>query len=816
VYQQQFVLAVTGVPDEAALRAGLDDLVARHTVLRTGFVWEGVDTPVQVVFAEAPVELAVAGTVEEALATQWATPFDLRRPPLLRAHAVRVGAAEWRLVCTVHHLVVDGWSIPTLQADLTELLTARLAGRATTLPPAAPFREFVTWLREHNPDAGAHFKRLLGDLRHPTPLGIDRIGRVSTGGGPAGRVELYAPGDPARQPGTLARRRGLLPSTIAHAAWGLLLARCAGTPDAVFGTTVSGRPAELPGVTERVGMFVNTVPVRVDVDGGLPVGPWLAALQEQLIAGRAFEHTPVATAQRCSGVPLGEPLYESVLGVQNYFVDGPSDDPAGPVTVRALRQREQTGLPLVVSVALPAHGTWVRVEFDEGRIDRPVAEWLADRYRRLLGELAEAEDSLPLRDIVLAEPVEIPPRPAGPLPAWPPLAGVRAGERVLLRLPAAELVPAALAALAAGADVGVVPSGASAAELLEHCAGAAALIVPAGTEFAVPPPAPVVYFGHSAGEPVPLSGRWRGMPVETLAESVAVVGGLFAEGESAVIPLAADDPALLPVALAALGAGARPEFSDPREPVAWCVHATEAACVFAWVPRKEAGLGVVAGRLARPAGARRGGRRADHPHRRGRRADRGVGAPPGRRDARAPGRPAGQRGRLGGHPARPRRGGHRGRGARRAGLDRPAHRPARAPRPASPPSAQRALPGRRPHAHRTAPHHHRPGRRGRAARAGACSGARRAPPPGRPPRRPTRPAARRVPGRPARRPERGAADPPRTRARSGTPLGAAGVLRHRARPAHPRRVHNGHWGGGRQPARLRRLCRLAGRSAPDR
>src|SRR5947208_2242417 len=79
-------------------------------------------------------------------------------------------------------------------------------------------------------------------------------------------------------PDVLARRRGLLPSTIAHAAWGLLLARCAGTPDAVFGTTVSGRPAELPGVTERVGMFVNTVPVRVAVDGELPVGPWLAAL----------------------------------------------------------------------------------------------------------------------------------------------------------------------------------------------------------------------------------------------------------------------------------------------------------------------------------------------------------------------------------------------------------------------------------------------------------------------------------------------------------------------------------------------------------
>ena len=594
VYQQQFVLAIDGVPDESALRHGLDDLVARHTVLRTGFVWEGVDNPVQVVFADAAPALAatdvresdVDAAVTSALADQWATPFDLRRPPLLRAHALRVGAAEWRLVTTIHHLVLDGWSMPTVAADLAELIAARLAGRPATLAPAAPFREFVTWLRDNDTTeaAGAHFKRLLGDLRHPTPLGIDRVGRVSAAAGPSGRVERYVPGDPQRQPDVLARKRGLLPSTIAHAAWGLLLARCAGTPDAVFGTTVSGRPAELPGVTERVGMFVNTVPVRIAVDGELPVGPWLAAVQEQLIAGRAFEHLPVVAAQRCSAVPMGEPLYESVLGFQNYFVDGPAGAAAGPVTVRSLRQQEQTGLPLVVSVAQPPGATWVRVEFDEARIDRPVAEWLADRYARLLGELAAAEDSLPLRDIVLTEDRHPPPRPAATLPTYAPgaelrAAGIGAGDRVLLRLPASEeLVAAALGALALGADVTQVPSAASAAELVEHCRGAAALMVPAGTEFAVPPQVPVVHFAQSevdTSQEVALSGRWRGASMRTLAEAVAVASALpFAAGEPAVLALGPDEPTLLPMALAALKAGARLDFRDPLTP--GTVHGTDA------------------------------------------------------------------------------------------------------------------------------------------------------------------------------------------------------------------------------------------------
>ncbi len=214
VYQQQFVLAVTGVADEAVLRAGVADLVARHTVLRTGFVWENVDTPVQVVFADAPLDVPVVpaesdvdSAVVAALAEQWARPFDLRRPPLLRAHAVRAGADEWRLVMTIHHLVVDGWSMPTVQAELEQLITARVTGRPAGLAPAAPFREFVTWLRDHDTtDAAAtHFKRLLGDLRHPTPLGIDRVGRVSASPGPSGRVELFvrcAPGPAAGRAGT--------------------------------------------------------------------------------------------------------------------------------------------------------------------------------------------------------------------------------------------------------------------------------------------------------------------------------------------------------------------------------------------------------------------------------------------------------------------------------------------------------------------------------------------------------------------------------------------------------------------------------------
>jgi amino acid adenylation domain-containing protein len=458
VYRQQYVLAVNGVADPAVLRDGLADLVARHTVLRTGFAWEGVDSPVQVVFADAVVPLTIVDSgddldaqVAAALDEHLRAEFDLRKPPLLRAHAIRAGEREWRLVTTAHHLVLDGWSMPTIQSDLTELLTARVAGRAPRLAPAPPFREFVTWLRDNdNPGAAqAHFKQLLGELRHPTPLGVDRVGRVSSDAGGAGRVVRFVEVPAHRHPEPLARARGLLPSTVVHAGWGYLLATCADRPAAVFGTTVSGRPAELPRVTERVGMFVNTVPVRVPVDGDMRLGPWLADVQEQLIAGREFEQTPVSAAQRCSGVPMGEPLYETVLGFQNYFRDEPSAARSGPVTVTAVEQQEQTGLPLVVSVAFPPNAVWIRVEYDRSRVDDAVAEWIADRYPALLSEIAAAADDTPLSVLAMAE--------APPSAEEDLFAGVRFGARVAIALAEDDpaRVPLIEAAQAAGAQVEV-------------------------------------------------------------------------------------------------------------------------------------------------------------------------------------------------------------------------------------------------------------------------------------------------------------------------------------------------------------------------
>ncbi|MFI9387340.1 amino acid adenylation domain-containing protein [Kutzneria sp. NPDC052558] len=507
-YFQQYVLAITGIPDESVLRQALADLVDRHTVLRTGFVWDGVDEPVQVVFADATLPFTVedaryVSDVDSLVARRFQAdrrmPFDLRRPPLMRAHAVRVGDAEWRLITVTHHIVLDGWSSSRLQADLAELLWARISGQEPDLPPAAPYREFVTWTRQHTDEAAAaaHFTRLLGDVRQATPLGVDRLGRVKAG--PAGFVDVRRDPEPGRRLDALARARKLLPSTIVHAAWGLLLARCGDSADAVFGMTVTGRPVELPGVADRVGQFVNTLPVRVPAADDLLVGPWLAGVQEQLLTAHEFEQTPVASAQRCSAVPPGEPLYETMVGFHNYFQDEQDDGAlpvdagvvkAGTVSLDVVKQLDETGVPLVLSVALRWGVLWVRLEHDRTRVDRAMAEWLVERYLTLLTDLATADDNTRLGDIPLL------PAPTRPLPR----PATRSFEELL-------------------AAAGDLP------ELVRPASGTA------------------------------------------VAEAVDVLSPLpFGQGQRVAIALATDEPAALPIAMAALAAGATVEFCDPIRP----------------------------------------------------------------------------------------------------------------------------------------------------------------------------------------------------------------------------------------------------------
>jgi amino acid adenylation domain-containing protein len=399
-YLQQHVVDVTGV-DADRLGAAVVALIDRHDVLRTGFVWEGVDRPVQVVFASAPSPLtfgqppgedatAVDAAVEAALDHQRATGFDLRRPPLLAMHAIPLRARCWRVVTTHHHLVMDGWSVPILHAELAALLRAEVTGEPARLGPAGRFHDFVRRLGDTGEDP--YWRERFGDCAGPTPLGADRVGRVSRPdhATPTGRVIRLRRTGPVSELDAVARRHGLLPSTIVHAAWALLLSRYADQPDTVFGITLSGRSTDLPGAHGRVGMFINSLPLRISCTDERTVRDWLAEVQEQLARVRDREQGSLADIARVSRVAPGRPMYETVFAFQNYWHDGMDTHDGGGVTVRLVASRERTSVPVAVAVALPAGGVWIRLDYDTARLDEPVAQAMVESYLDIVAALLDA------------------------------------------------------------------------------------------------------------------------------------------------------------------------------------------------------------------------------------------------------------------------------------------------------------------------------------------------------------------------------------------------------------------------------------------
>jgi surfactin family lipopeptide synthetase C len=177
----------------------------------------------------------------------------------------------------------------------------------------------------------------------------------------------------------LARSRQLTLSTIIQGAWALLLGRYSGRDDVVFGLTVSGRPAELADVESMVGMFINTLPLRVAVDEHSGLVPWLRAIQRRQFELRQFEHSALVQVQGWSDVPRGRPLFESIVVVENYPVDAALAGRAERLGVEAVRSLDQTNYPLDLTV-VPGEELWLKIGYDAHRFE-------ADAIDRLLGHL---------------------------------------------------------------------------------------------------------------------------------------------------------------------------------------------------------------------------------------------------------------------------------------------------------------------------------------------------------------------------------------------------------------------------------------------
>ncbi|MFF0383225.1 non-ribosomal peptide synthase/polyketide synthase [Streptomyces sp. NPDC004286] len=386
VYTVQVSYDLDGPLDADRLRTAAQGVLDAHENLRSGFRHLSSGRPVAVVPRTAVLpwrQLDLTDAAEgdwERLLGQERRRFDPEQPPLLRLLLARTGPDRHRLVLSHQHLLLDGWSLPLLTAELW----ARYEGR--TPAPPAPYRAHLRLLAAQDRAAStAAWADALAGLAEPTriaPADPDRAAAVPH----THTVELDA--DRTAGLEAFARNQGVTLNTLVQAAWGVLLGRLTGRDDVVFGATVAGRSPELAGSEAMIGLFINTVPVRVRLRAQESIAELLHRLQDEQSGLIRHQHLGLADIQRATG--LGE-LFDTLVVFESYPVADSTEDGEAPrATVR--EHQDSTHYPFAWAIE-PAERLRVTAEFRPDLFDPATVRRITDALLHLLTGMAADPDS---------------------------------------------------------------------------------------------------------------------------------------------------------------------------------------------------------------------------------------------------------------------------------------------------------------------------------------------------------------------------------------------------------------------------------------
>ncbi|MBV7340164.1 amino acid adenylation domain-containing protein [Chloroflexi bacterium TSY] len=392
-YVESLRTTIQGELDCAAFERAWSLALDRHSVLRTAFVWEGADEPHQVVFRQLDLPLeqldwrdmtpdAQEAALQERLQASRQQGFELSQAPLMNITLIQMANERHELIWNIHHLLLDGWSAGLLLREIMVIYESYCQGIEPPPSTSRPYRDYIVWLQEQDQaEAEAFWRQTLRGFAIPTQLelGPANMNGVQPDAAHAvQKIELST--DLTEKLSAFARQHHLTLNTVLQGAWAILLSRYAGTPDVLFGAVVSGRPTELVGAELMIGMFINTLPVRVQLDSASDVPNWLQTVQEQQATARRYEYSSLTQVHGWSEVPRNLPLFESIVVFENLSSSSNGNQPEGRVAISSVEHvGSETGYPLTVVVE-PRTEMQISIYHDVKSFD-------ADTITRMLGHL---------------------------------------------------------------------------------------------------------------------------------------------------------------------------------------------------------------------------------------------------------------------------------------------------------------------------------------------------------------------------------------------------------------------------------------------
>ncbi|MBW4510720.1 MAG: amino acid adenylation domain-containing protein [Scytonematopsis contorta HA4267-MV1] len=418
VYFTQFSCILRGNLNLQAFEQAWQQVVAKHSVLRTAFVWEHLSEPLQVVHRQVKTTVETLDwrllSVEEQqqqldifLQSQRQQGFQLSQAPLMRLHLIQFAEECYQFVWGHHHLLLDGWSLPLVLKDLSYFYQAFYRGENLHHQPTVSYRNYIAWLQKQDLAKAKEFwRQKLKGFIAPTPLTVDRtlslLNRKLSNQELSNQKQLVSYGEQQIQltvqstatAKSFARQHQLTMNNLVQATWALLLSRYSGQTEVVFGATVSGRPPSLAGIESMVGLFINTLPMLVKVSAEAELLPWLKNLQVEQVECEQYSYSPLVEIQGVSDVPKGTSLFESIVVFENYPLDAAMQQTDGSLSISDIQTIEQTNYPLTV-VAVLDEQLCVKISYDSSKFDDATITRMLGHFRTLFeGIIANSVGSI--------------------------------------------------------------------------------------------------------------------------------------------------------------------------------------------------------------------------------------------------------------------------------------------------------------------------------------------------------------------------------------------------------------------------------------
>lgn len=414
IYMMQYCYSVESEIDPARFAQAWQGVAQRHDALRTTFSWTVGERLLQIVRHTAQPDVQLhdwrdvptrehEGKLRDMLAEERRQGFDLQGAVPMRLRLIQLGDRRFGFVLSNHHILIDAWCRSLLVDEFFELYAALGEQRQARLAPASRYADFISWLnRQDLPVSQRLWREQLAGFEQPTGLPFDRQPVKDAGHSSIGDLHTRLDRQQGRHLRELAQRHQLTVNTFVQAAWALVLHRYSGARDVVYGVTVAGRPVDMPDMQRTVGLFINSIALRVrlpGIDSDTTVRSWLQALFALNLRLREHEHLPLVEIQACSEIGKGQSLFDSLFVFENAPIEDGVMNQVQNLNISSDSGRTHTNYPMTV-VIYPGDELGLHLSYDRRWFDEATVSQLLADFKRLLlalGSQFEARfDALPL------------------------------------------------------------------------------------------------------------------------------------------------------------------------------------------------------------------------------------------------------------------------------------------------------------------------------------------------------------------------------------------------------------------------------------